>query len=452
VSGDGTHLYGALYGTPAMRETFSVRRRLRAMLDFEVALARAEAQLGVIPAAAADAIAGVAGIERLDVETIVAATQNVGYPVVPLTHQLAQLAGNDAGRYVHWGATTQDVLDTATVLQLRDAFALLEVDLVAIARALVGRAQLHRDDLMAGRTHLQHALPITFGYACAVWLAPLLDHVERLRWVRDRALTLQFGGAVGTLASLGSRGRDVAAALAQELGLRAPDAPWHVDRSAFAEVAAAVGIACGSLAKIATDVALLMQTEVAEVFEPHAPGRGGSSTMPQKRNPIACEYVLATTRGVHALVPLMLQAQAGEHQRSTGPWQTEEIALPQIFVLASAAFAQTRTIAEGMTVDATRMRRNVDATGGLIASESVAMALAEHVGHGAAHTLVSDACITALAEQKPLLDVLAAKPEVTQHFDRAALEQLLDPARYLGESGAIVDRVVRRAARILMSP
>jgi 3-carboxy-cis,cis-muconate cycloisomerase len=454
VSGDGIQLYGALYGTPAMREIFSVRRRLGAMLDVEVALARAEGQLGVIPAAAAEAIAAAAGVDRLDVETIVALTQNVGYPVVPLIQQVAQLAGNDAGRYVHWGATTQDILDTATVLQLRDAFELLESDLAAIARALVSRAQLHRGDVMAGRTHLQHALPITFGYACAVWLAPLLDHVERLRSVRERVLTLQFGGAVGTLASLGKHARDVAVALAEGLQLRVPDAPWHVDRSVFAEAAAAVGVACGSLAKIATDVALLMQTEVAEVFEPHAPGRGGSSTMPQKRNPIACEYVLATTRGVHALVPLMLQATAGDHQRSTGPWQTEEIALPQIFVLASAAFAQTRTIAEGMTVDAARMRHNVDATAGLIASEAVAMALAEHVGHSAAHAIVSDACATAITAQQPLLDELVTRPEVTHYFDRAALEQLLDPARYLGESGAIVDRVVRRAARILtpMSP
>lgn len=437
-------LFGELYGTSAMRETFSSRRRLRAMLAVEVALARAEAKVGVIPAEAAEAIAAAADVDRLDLVAIVASTQNVGYPVVPLTKQLAQLAG-EAGRYVHWGATTQDILDTATVLQLLEGFALLEADLAAIVAALARRAEEHRDDVMAGRTHLQHALPVTLGYKIAVWLAPLAEHRERLRAARERVRTVQFGGAVGTLASLGTRGRAVALALGEELGLRVPDAPWHVDRSAFAEAACAIGLVCGSLAKFATDVVLLMQTEVGELFEPHAPGRGGSSTMPQKRNPIASEYVLAAARGVHALVPMMLAAMAGDHERSTGAWQSEEIALPQIFVLASAACAQARAIAEGMTVDRERMRRNLDVTGGLIVSEAVSMALAERLGHVRAHALVEQASSQAIASGRPLLDVLAETGEVTAYFDRAALERLLDPARYTGEAAAVVDRVLARA-------
>ncbi len=457
---DGSALYGDLYGTAPVRAVFALPARLRAMLAFEAALARAQARCGVIPAAAAAAIsaaaaAAFAGAEaaadrggRLDIEAIVAGTERTGQPVVPLTKELARLAGPDAGRYVHWGATTQDVVDTATVLQLRDALPALEADLAATIAGLARRAATHRDDVMAGRTFMQHALPITFGYVCAQWLAPLPAALDRLRAARERALQLQFGGAAGTLASLGARGRGVALALGEELGLRVPDAPWHADRSAFAELACALGLACGSLAKIATDVALLMQTEVGEVAEPHAPGRGGSSAMPHKRNPIACEYAIATARGVHALVPLMLTALAGDHQRSTGPWQSEEIALPRIVVLASAAFAQARTLAEGMTADTARMRRNADLTGGLIVSEAVSLALAERIGSPRAHAAVERAAARALDEGVPLLDALLADDDVRAQLDRPALTALLDPTRYTGEAGAVVDRVLAATAHI----
>jgi len=442
-------LYGDWYGTAAMREIFSVPSRLRAMLDVEIALARAEARVGVIPRAAADAIAAAADVARLDVPTIVAGTQHVGYPVVPLIKQLAELVGAEAGNYVHWGATTQDILDTATVLQLRRAFALLEADLTAVTRALSERAPLHRNDVMAGRTHLQHALPVTFGYTCALWLAPLIEHRARLSRAREAVECLQFGGAVGTLASLRERGRDVAIALGTELGLRVPDAPWHVDRTAFAQAACAVGLVCGSLAKFATDVALLMQTDVAEVAEPYEPGRGGSSAMPQKRNPIASEYVLATARGVHALVPVMLQAMAGDHERSTGPWQSEEFALPQIFVLASATFAQARAIATGMTVDVARMRRNVEKTGGLIVSESVAMALSDKIGSRQAHDVVDRACALSLESGIELRDALLLEPAVSGFLDASAIDALLDPLRYTGDAGGVVDRVVDAAREAL---
>jgi 3-carboxy-cis,cis-muconate cycloisomerase len=440
----GTSLYGDLYGTSTMREVFSVRSRLAAMLEVEVALARAEAGTGVIPLAAADAIARAADVDRLDLDAIVAATQNVGYPVVPLTKQLAKLAGSDAGGYVHWGATTQDILDTATVLQLGRAFALLEADLAAIVDALLTHSRTHRDDVMAGRTHMQHALPITFGYKCALWLAPLVEHRSRLRAAADEVKQVQFGGAVGTLASLGTRGRDVALALGAQLGLRVPDAPWHVDRSAFAAAACAVGLACGSLAKFATDVALLMQTEVGEAAEPYAPGRGGSSTMPQKRNPIASEYILATARGVHALVPVMLQAMAGDHERSTGPWQSEELALAQIFVLASASFAQSLAVARGLTIDTARMHRNLAITQGLIVSESVSMALAERLGHGRAHEIVAAASAVAGEANIPLREALLRNSDVRAVFDGAALDALLDPRKYIGDAGRVVDRVVGR--------
>ncbi len=432
-----------------MRRVFSETRRLDAMLAVEVALAAAQAKLGIIPKSAARAIAAAADVAQIDREAIRAGTERVGYPVVPLTKELGRLAGAEAAGFVHWGATTQDILDTALVLQIREALDLLEAELVAVIRALGARAQTHRDDVMAGRTHLQHALPITFGYKCAVWLAPLLDHLVTLRRLRARILVVEFGGAVGTLASLGDRGRAVTSALAEELGLGVPDAPWHADRSAIAEVACAIGVACGSLAKFAADIVLLMQTEVAEVFEPHAPGRGGSSTMPQKRNPIASEYVIAGARGVRALVPLVLEAMVGDHERSTGPWQSEELAVPQIFVWASAAFLHARTIAEGMTVDTRRMRENLEITHGLIMSEAVAMALAERLGKANAHHVVERACTTALENGTSLADVLAAEPEIANALDDAAIRQLVDPARYTGEAAAVVERIMTRAETLL---
>ncbi len=231
-------------------------------------------------------------------------------------NELGRLAGSEAARFIHMGATTQDILDTALVLQMRQALKPIRAEMIALAKALGARAAQYRDSPMAGRTHLQHAVPITFGMKCAVWASPLAADVERLDQASRRLLVVQFGGASGTLASLGAQGPQVAAALAKELGLGLADIPWHATRDAFAEIVAILGIICGSLAKFATDIALLMQTEVAEVFEPHASGRGGSSTMPQKRNPIAAEYIIASARGVHALVaPDALRDGAGSRAR-----------------------------------------------------------------------------------------------------------------------------------------
>lgn len=438
-------IFGGLLGTDEMRAAFADRQYLQRMLEVEAALARVEARLGLIPAEAAAAISAAASVERLPLDEIAASTRIVGYPVVALVKALGRAAGGAAERYVHWGATTQDILDTALVLQLRDGLALVERGLVEVARALAAKALVHRGDVMAGRTHLQHALPVTFGYKCAVWLAPLLDHLARLDELRPRLLKVQLGGAVGTLASLGAAGWGVTLGLAAELGLAAPEAPWHVSREALAEAACFLGLVCGSLAKLATDVILLMQTEIAEVFEPHQAGRGGSSTMPQKRNPIASEYVIAAARGVHALVPLMLGALAQDHERATGPWQSEQLALPQIFVLASGALAHAATLAGGMTVDPARMRRNLDATRGTIMAEAVMMALAERIGREAAHHAVRHACDRALAEGRFLAEVLGDDPAVAPHLDRAALARLSDPAGYLGEAREIVDRVLARA-------
>ncbi|MGE0698725.1 MAG: adenylosuccinate lyase family protein, partial [Hyphomicrobiaceae bacterium] len=378
-----------------------------------------------------------------DLAKLKAETDVVGYPIVGIVHQLSKAAG-DAGRFVHWGATTQDIMDTATVLQVRDALALVEADITAIETALAGLAAKHRDTVMAGRTHLQHALPITFGFKAAVWLSMMRRHRERLAQLKPRVLVAQFSGAAGTLASLGTKGLEVQAAIAAELGLAQPDITWHVARDGIAEVGAFLGIVTGSLAKIAVDVMLMMQTEIGEAFEPFVPGRGSSSTMPQKRNPISCEMILALSKTVRAQSGLLLDAMATDHERATGPWHIEWIALPEAFVATSGALYQARFMLEGLIVEPEAMRRNLDITGGLIVAEAVMMALAPHTGRGAAHDLVYAACRAALEKGTPLLDQLRQMPEVTAHFDEGGLQALVDPARYLGTAREMVDRVLGR--------
>ncbi len=435
---------GALYGTDAMRAVFGELAFLQRMLDVEAALARAQARLGIVPAEAAAAITTAARAEKLDLPALAAATRNTGYPVVGLVKQLSVLAGPEAGRWTHWGATTQDIMDTAVVLQMRDAFALLQAELAAVIAGLARLARAHRGTVMAGRTHLQHALPVTFGYKVAVWLSPLITMQERLAQLRPRVERLQFGGAAGTLASLGDQGLKVQEELGRELGLTVPDIPWHVARDGVAEAVSFLGLLTGALSKLATDVILLMQTEVAEVAEPYQEGRGGSSTMPQKRNPIACEYILAQARGVQALVPQMLAAMAQDQERGTGPWQTEPLAVGQAFLLAHGALAQARVIAEGLTVDAARMRRNLDSTGGLIVAEAVMMGLAPMLGRGEAHNVVHRACDIALAEGVPLAEALLRDKQVADRLSRAEVERLTDPAHYLGAAEVFVDRVLAR--------
>ena len=440
-------ILGTLYGSDAMRAVFDERTYFQRMLDVEAALARVQARLGIIPADAAATITGAARVENLSTDELAASARNVGYPVVGLVTGLSRAAGA-AGGWTHWGATTQDIMDTATVLQVRDGLALIRTALRGMVAALTAQAEQHRHTVMAGRTHLQQALPITLGLKCAVWTQPLIAHVQRLDALRPRVELVSFAGAAGTLASLGDQGIAVMEGLAAELGLGAPAAPWHVSRDGLAETVAFLGLVCGSLAKLATDVILLAQTEVGELAEPYVAGRGSSSTMPQKRNPIASEYILAAARTVHALVPVMFGAMAADHERATGPWQAELLALPQCFVLTHGALQHAGAIAEGMVIDAARMRRNLDLTGGLIVAEAVMMGLAPYIGRGEAHHVVKHACDAALAETIPLADALAREPAVASRLDRAGIERLTDPGHYLGSADGFIDRVLA-AARTL---
>ncbi len=438
-------ILGTLYGSNAMRAVFDERAYFQRMLDVEAALARVQGHLGLIPADAAETIVQVAKIDNLRTEALAASARNVGYPVVGLVAELSRAAG-PAGGWTHWGATTQDIMDTATVLQVREGLGLIAAELRAMLVALCGQAASHRRTVMAGRTHLQQALPISFGLKCAIWAQPFLHHLTRLDQIRVRVEQVEFAGAAGTLASLGDQGIAVMEGLAQELELGVPIAPWHVCRDALAETVGFLGLICGSLAKFATDIILLAQTEVAEVAEPYVAGRGASSTMPQKRNPIASEYILAASRTVQALVPVMLGAMAQDHERATGPWQAEALALPQAFVLTHGALLHARTIAEGMVVDAERMRTNLDITHGLIVAEAVMMGLAPHLGRGEAHHVVKHACDVALADRIPLADALERDPAVASRLDRAAIEELIDPSRYLGSTDAFIDRILAAAA------
>ena len=441
-------IFGGLYGTDEIRALFDDRRRLGFMLQVEVALARAQAALGIIPAEAAEAIAAAADPDALDLAQIRAETEKAGQPVMALAKALTQAAGPEAGRWVHWGATTQDITDTALVLQLRAALDPIERDLLALIRALATQAERHRSLVMAGRSFLQQALPVSFGYKAAVWLSPLLRHVERLHQLKPRLLQVQFGGAVGTLASLGDRGRAVTERLADDLGLGCPIAPWHSARDGIAELGAWLGLVAGSLAKFAGDVTLLAQTEFGELVETTETGRGGSSTMPQKRNPIISTHIVAAAMAVEAQVPLLLAAQHHQLERAVGPWQAEALALPHALALTAGALAQAVRVADGMRPDPARMRANLAITHGLVMAERVMMALADRMGRSEAHHLVQAACLTALTEDRPLRDILGETAEVAAHLDAAALDRLMDPAGYLGESAAVVDRVVA-AARAL---
>jgi 3-carboxy-cis,cis-muconate cycloisomerase len=435
-------LFRNMFGTADMRAIFSDEALVGRYLEAEVALAKAEGGLGVIPAEAAGAIERAAQAMTIDFDRLRVETENVGYPILPLVHQLAEAAGA-AGRFVHWGATTQDIMDTATVLQIRQALDLVERDLGALKQILAGLARRFRDTPMAGRTHLQQALPITFGYKAAIWGSMIDRHRERLAQARPRIEMGQFAGAAGTLASVGEKGLDIQAAFCRELGLAQPPITWHVARDGIAEAVALLGLVTGTLGKIATDVMLMMATEFAEVAEPFVKGRGASSTMPQKRNPISCELILAAGKTVRQHVALILDAMVQDFERATGPWHLEWIAVPESFILTASALANARFMLAGIVVDAERMRANLDLTHGLIVAEAVMMAAAPALGRQRAHDVVYDACRDAIDSGRRLADVLAGIPEiVTALGGPDAIARRCDPANYLGLAGAMVDRAL----------
>ncbi len=443
-SAPDSRVFRDIFSTEAMRRVFSDLQRTQYYLDIELALARVQARLGIIPQEACDEIQRHGDAAEYDMDLLKSQTERIGYPILPVVQQLVAKCRDGLGEWCHWGATTQDITDTATVLAIRDALALVEDDIRAIAGSLAGLAAKYRDTPMAGRSNLQQATPITFGYKCAVLLAGFQRHLERLRELRPRALVGEFGGATGTLASLGADGLKVQFALMEELGLGQPEIAWHTMRDRIAEVGCFLGLVTGTCGKISMDVKLLMQTEVEEVFEPFHVGRGSSSTMPQKRNPISSNYIHACVAMVRQNVAALLDAMVEDHERSTGPWEIEWIAVPEIFLLSAGALAQTRFLVGGLQVDPARMRANLNLTKGLTQSEAVMMGLGPYLGRQLAHDLVYDICRDVVAGKGTFLDLLANHPQISPHIGREALAGFLDPANYVGLSGEMVDRVLAK--------
>jgi 3-carboxy-cis,cis-muconate cycloisomerase len=353
----------------------------------------------------------------------------------------------EAGRYVHWGATTQDIMDTALVLQVRAGLTIIEQDISTLRGILADLARRYRDTPMAGRTHLQQALPVTFGYKTAIWLAMFDRHAERLAQLKPRVLVGQFAGAAGTLASLGNKGFDVQKALCDELGLGIPVSTWHVARDGLAEVVNFLALLTGSLGKIALDIMIMASTEFAEVYEPFVKGRGASSTMPQKRNPISSELMLAASKAVRQHAGLMLDAMVQDFERATGPWHAEWMAVPESFVLTAGALHQAKFVLEGLVVDEDRMAKNLGISRGLIVAEAVMMGLAPEIGRQQAHDVVYDACRLANDNNMTLADALSADPQVSSRIDRATIERLTSPKNYLGLAPEMVDRVIAASPR-----
>lgn len=444
----GSKIFGEMFASDEMRAFFSDDYIVQRYLDVEAALARAQAKLGIIPEDAAQAITDAAKVENIDWDRLRERTEIVGYPILPTVEQLSDWPADGLGQWSHWGATTQDIMDTADVLQIRDALSLISRDLDAVADALAKLAAEHVDQPMAGRTHLQHALPITFGYKAATWLSAIDRHRQRLTELNNRIEVVSFSGAAGTLASLGEEpGLATQAALAAELGLKVPDITWHTIRDNFAEVTGLLALISSSIGKIGYDIMLMMQTETGEVLEPFVKGRGASSTMPQKRNPISSEMMLAAAKIVREQHSAMLDAMVQDHERATGQWHVEWQVLPTAFIIASGGLRAAREVLEGLEVRADAMEKVLATTQGLIVAEAVMMGLAPHLGRQVAHDVVYEACREALNAQKTLLDALLADRRVSDVLSETQLKDLVEPANYVGAAPEMTRRLLAKRTR-----
>lgn len=438
-------LFDAYFTAPAMRAIFCDAGRVQGMLDFEAALARAEARVGVIPTEVVAPIAAACKAELYDYPALAQAIATAGNSAIPLVKALGKriaATAPEAERYVHLGATSQDAMDSGLVLQLRAAIGLLENDLAKLADALAAQAERHIDTPLAGRTWLQQATPVTLGMKLAGVLGAVTRHRQRLSEIKPRLLSLQFGGASGSLAALGDAGWSVSGALAQELELTLPEQPWHTQRDRLVEFASLLGMIAGSLGKLGRDLSLLMQTEAGEVFEPAAPGKGGSSTMPHKRNPVSAAVLIGAATRAPGLVATMFSAMPQEHERSLGLWHAEWDTLPELCCLVSGALQQALLVVPGLEVDAARMRANLELTQGLVLAEAVSIALAQKIGRDAAHHLIEQCCKQAVREGAHLRTVLGANAEVSAQLSADELDRLLDAAHYLGQARRWVERAV----------
>ena len=432
-----------LFSTSEMSSVFSAKAHVRGMLAFEAALAHAEANAGIIPQEVANTIAANCKVELFDVDALYREAAVAGTPAIPLVRMLTEHVEGDAQKFVHWGATSQDAIDTALMLQMRDGLDLLVAGLLGVCAACATLAEQHRHTLMAGRTLLQQAVPITFGLKVSRWLALAVRQVYALRERRGRTLAVQLGGAAGTLASLGDKGLSVVELIAAELGLPIPDLPWHAERDRIAEIAGTLGVVAGAMAKVAGDVVLLTQTEVGEALEGAAPGKGGSSAMPQKHNPIDATSAIASAQLAVGVVPVILSAMAQEHERAAGGWQAEWMAVPNLFRFTASAVERVRDAVGGLQVDPARMRANLDLTGGLIMAESLTMALALHLGRPEAQRIVKALCDRAVRSGVHLRQVALEEVYIQTILSPEEIDGAFDPGAYLGSTDAFIDRALR---------
>ncbi len=434
-------IFKDMYGTKELRQVFSDENMLQCWLDYEAALARAEAAVGLVPAEAAVEITRMARVEYIDFDKMKEGIDLATHELVPMIWQLDALCEGGAGRYVHWGATTQDVTDTGLVLQMKAAHAIFRRDLQSLAEELAALARRERDTLMAGRTHGQHALPITFGYKVAIWLSEVRRHIERMNEIEPRLLVGQFAGAAGTLASVGERGLEIQRLLMADLGLGVPDICWHPARDRLAEYVSLLALIAGTMGKIAHEIILLQKSEVAEIEEPYERGKIGSSTMPHKRNPMLCEGILAEARMVRGLVPVIMNAMEAEHERDWSSMYIEWATLPEACILSGGAIAHTLTAIRGLIVYPQRMRRNLDVLHGLILSEAVMLQLGQYLGRQTAHEVVHHASMLAFEQERPLRALLLEDPRVTKHLSAESISDMLRPEAYTGLCGDFVDRL-----------
>jgi adenylosuccinate lyase len=440
-----SEVHGAGFAPPEMAAVFTDTNRLQKWLDVEAALAQTQAELGLIPAWAAGEIARKARVELLDLAAVARETAETQHFLVPVLRAFERVCERGAGEYIHWGATTQDIVDTGMMLQAREAWALLLRDLRAIRAGLAGRARRHRATPMVGRTHGQQALPITLGYKLAVWVDEIDRHLERLGEAQTRVLVGNITGAVGTLASFGPQGLEVQSRTLSRLGLGVPRICWHSARDRVVEMGCLLTQVAGTLGKVANEIRILQTTEVDELREPFHVGKVGSSTMPHKQNPSTCELVVALARLVRGTLVPLTDALFQEHERDAACWRIEWAALPEAWIYTGAALHHMRGVVDGLEVREERLARNLEVLGGLLLSERVMLALGQRIGKQTAHEVVYDVAVRAQQEGLAFRDALLAEPRVVPHLSRAALDELLDPATYLGLAPALVDGVVGAA-------
>jgi 3-carboxy-cis,cis-muconate cycloisomerase len=440
-------LYAAIFYSPKVNQLFRDEAILQHMLRFESALAQAQAEQGLIPGGAAPIIDACCQVENIDKERLIAEAALGGNVNIPLIKQLTSVVKHRdaaAAKYVHFGATSQDVIDSALMMQLRAATQVMAADLNLLIHHLRELVETHRNTVMIGRSFMQQARPITFGFKAANWLDGLLRSRKRVEDLLAENFVLQFGGAVGTLPGMRGKGLLVAETMAGLLGLNLPSIPWHTQRDRLAEVATTLGLLAGNLGKIAKDISLLMQTEIAEVFEPSGAGKGGSSTMPHKRNPVGCLAILANAQRVPSLVATLLGSLVQDHERATGAWHAEWETLRDLVQLTAGALHQAVEVTDGLEVDKSQMGRNIELTHGLIFAENVSLALADKIGKQESHQLIENCCHAVQAKGGHLKEALLDNPTVMQHLTAAQMESLFDPAKSLGLSEEWINRVIEK--------